>query len=251
MKMAKKVLAFWGLSIWLALFTLAGSSLAARPSSTSPEMQNRIDATIERLGARQFDVRQQATRDLQRVGGAAIPALESAAKSSDRETRMRALDLLKMHSRGSDAELSDSASEVLKRLASDKDHPAGRLAANILDNRLEKIRSQLQQQAALAQRIAAQNINLRIQMNPRIARAAAPIRLAPKRAVQNGRVQISDNRKGKLQVQVANGKIKVIEVQLPDGTKKNYKDIKEVKEKHPDLFKRYEDIAKRSGYPLP
>ena len=220
-------------------------------SQSPPALLARIATTIERLGAREFDVRQQAYRDLQRIGGAAIPALDQAAQSSDRETRMRALDLLKIHWRGSDAELSDTAEDVLKRLAQDENHPAGRLAANILDNRLEKIRSQLEQQAQFAQRIKAQNLNLRIRvMGARIIIPPGPA-LPGGGGAKNATVKISDSRHGKMSVKIANGKITALEVILPDGTQKKYKDIKDVKEKHPDLFKRYESIAKRSGYPLP
>lgn len=252
MNMPKDVLRslrFWGLSLCLGSLVFA-SRAHSDETVSSPELQIRIASTIDKLGAREFDVRQLASRDLQRIGGAAIPALEEAAKSQDRETRMRALDLLKLHSRGSDVNLSEQATEILERLAKDKDHPAGRLAANILDNRLEKIRSQLQQQAQLMQRIRAQNINLRMQVVPGQRPQFAPVRPA-RPAARNAKVRISDNRRGQLFVEIANGKIKTLEVQLPDGTKKNYKTLKEVKEKHPELFKRYEAIAKRSGYPLP
>jgi hypothetical protein len=54
-----------------------------------------IDALVEKLGSKQFNERESATRQLQKVGQAALPRLREAAKSKDREVRVRAEQLVK------------------------------------------------------------------------------------------------------------------------------------------------------------
>jgi hypothetical protein len=225
----------------------AASDESASDESASVDHAAHIVTLIRGLGSRSFDARQQATRDLERVGGTAIPALEEASLSKNREIRTRTLGLLKGHLRGIDPNYAVQAEEALTRLAADPSHPSGRLAANILSDPLAKVRDHLVQTAQLMEQLKVRNIQFR--------RAAPPVRVLPIRRQLNlgvtSSISIADNMNGKLTIEIVNGKVQKMAVELPDGTKKNYDDLKTVKEKHPKLFERYEQIARANGYPLP
>lgn len=57
--------------------------------------EKEIAALINQLGSNQFNQREMASRELQKSGKGALPALREAAKSKDREVRLRAEQLIK------------------------------------------------------------------------------------------------------------------------------------------------------------
>ncbi len=56
----------------------------------------RIDELVEKLGDPSWELREQATKELFRMGRPAVPKLEAAARSSDAEVRWRAEHLLRV-----------------------------------------------------------------------------------------------------------------------------------------------------------
>ncbi|HIM28806.1 MAG TPA: hypothetical protein EYG57_04530 [Planctomycetes bacterium] len=241
--------------VWILSFVLAAHGLPASAANgedsklQDPKLQDRIENAIQRLASNQFDVRQLATKELQHVGATAIPALEKAAKSSDREMRTRSLDVLRTQLRGSDPKVAAEASATLKRLASDSSHPSGRLAATILEDRVEKVRAALNQRAMVMKQLQGRQALI---FQPQRMAFRPPVPL-PRgiRGGGNATITVSDNRHGRLRIQVVNGKVKLLEVQVPNGEKKTYNDLNRVKTEHPQLFRRYETIARRNNYPLP
>jgi hypothetical protein len=251
MKMLNSRSVVWILSLLSALCGtgLLGHTAPARAvDPQDSQLQDRINDAIERLASKQFDIRQLATKQLKRVGASAIPALEQAAKSNDRETRTRSLDVLRTLLRGPDSDAADLASGTLKRLAADRSHASGRLAATILENRVEKLRVVLDQRALVLKQLQG---GRGVMFPQRIAFRPPVFVPRPIGRPANATITVSDNRHGRLRVQVVNGNIKLLEVQDPNGKKKTYSDLKKVKAAHPQLFGRYEAIARRNNYPLP
>ncbi len=76
-----------------SLFVMQAIVLQAGPQEASPP-QRSISALIEDLGARNFTVRQDATRELKARGRAAITGLQTAATSDQQEVRARAKSIL-------------------------------------------------------------------------------------------------------------------------------------------------------------
>jgi hypothetical protein len=79
---------FSGAGLALA-FALVGVLPAADQPRTDP-----IARLIAQLGSASFEDREQASRELEKIGPAALDALRQAAKADDREVRRRADDLL-------------------------------------------------------------------------------------------------------------------------------------------------------------
>jgi hypothetical protein len=76
---------------------LTGVAGASEPSSRAPAAvpPERIQKLIEQLGDSEFKVREQASAELSRLGGLALPALtEAAANSKDPEVQVRAKALV-------------------------------------------------------------------------------------------------------------------------------------------------------------
>lgn len=69
---------------------LQTAAILAQPPATEPAA-----ALVARLGSERFDVRQQATEDLARLGPAARDDLQRAAADGDPEVRLRAKELLR------------------------------------------------------------------------------------------------------------------------------------------------------------
>jgi len=60
-----------------------------------PELKKRIEEFIRQLGAENWKDREEAQKELIRIGGSALEAVEKAARSSDAEVRTRAETILK------------------------------------------------------------------------------------------------------------------------------------------------------------
>lgn len=91
---------------WLlaAAVTLGGALAlysAPAPNAADPD---RIEKLIKQLGSDQFAEREKATRELEAIGSAAVPALEKASSSADQETSMRAKGLLEKLSQAAESE---------------------------------------------------------------------------------------------------------------------------------------------------
>lgn len=81
---------------------------------------------IRQLDAGKFNERQEASQRLTALGQAAIPALIEAARQGALEPSERAIEILKKHLAGQNAELKQAAKEALEKLtASDSPRVAG------------------------------------------------------------------------------------------------------------------------------
>lgn len=82
------------------------------PAPASPELQR----SILLLGSEDYSVREQATRDLIKMGAPVCSALEPLIQSEDPELRARAFLILQQLYSGKDLSGIDAAQEVLERL---------------------------------------------------------------------------------------------------------------------------------------
>src|SRR5262245_63636888 len=82
------------------LLAAAGRSAAAESArELAPAEKEKARALLRQLGDRKFKVREQATRELLRLGRSAKPILEEGAKDADVEVRRRCDLLLRLASR--------------------------------------------------------------------------------------------------------------------------------------------------------
>src|SRR5688500_879382 len=81
-----------GLIAWTALSatrpTSQPATMPATRSATAPV--DRVSRLVAQLGDKDFRVREQAGRDLERMGEKALPALREAKRGGDPEVAMRA-----------------------------------------------------------------------------------------------------------------------------------------------------------------
>jgi hypothetical protein len=91
----------WLLATAVALGGALALYSAPAPNAADPD---RIEKLIKQLGSDQFAEREQATRDLEAIGAAAVPALEKAAGSADAETSSRAKGLLEKLGQAAESE---------------------------------------------------------------------------------------------------------------------------------------------------
>ncbi len=86
------------LAMMLTAFALvampAGEASAQEDNTASVEVEREARALIEQLGAAEFRARQEAARQLESLGIAALPYLRLAADHADLEIRYRARDLI-------------------------------------------------------------------------------------------------------------------------------------------------------------
>jgi hypothetical protein len=94
-----KTLAALAIAALLSLAGVLAAEEGAAPSkdpalSERSESKGRIDALVKDLGADTSDVRDRATKELEKIGPATVPALKEAAKSDDPEVAWRARTIL-------------------------------------------------------------------------------------------------------------------------------------------------------------
>lgn len=78
----------------LGLVALPASALAIVPRGQALDQDDDAKALVQKLGDKEYKVRRDAYRQLEKLGATARPALESAAKSDDPEVRWNASRLL-------------------------------------------------------------------------------------------------------------------------------------------------------------
>ncbi|MHC5039709.1 MAG: HEAT repeat domain-containing protein [Planctomycetota bacterium] len=75
--------------------TVVGGEEKAPEDEKEAGLLLRIEQLVKQLGAEEWELREQATVELVRIGSKAIPSLEKAVQSEDPEIRMRAINVLK------------------------------------------------------------------------------------------------------------------------------------------------------------
>ena len=96
-----------------------------------------IAQLIEDLDQPEFADRQEASQKLAELGKEAVPQLEKAVARGNREVSGRALDILKRHWEGQDADGKQAAKESLERLAGSDHATTAQRARNVLYPRKE------------------------------------------------------------------------------------------------------------------
>src|SRR5262245_3553001 len=82
-------------AILAAFVGWVGRASSQQPDDNTPKVdQERIQALIDKLGSVDFKTRTQASKDLAKVGPAALELLRKASNSPDLEVRCRALALV-------------------------------------------------------------------------------------------------------------------------------------------------------------
>lgn len=143
---------FWiSASVVIAGVAFSAAILAQAPPD-SPTAAAPGDAAIRlwisQLGSNDYGVRQEATRNLERAGRAALPAVAAAAQQDDLEVTTRAVAILRTMLETGEGATEDAAAAALEKVAHAQATSAARLAADILveyeqlrqDRAIEEIR---------------------------------------------------------------------------------------------------------------
>jgi uncharacterized protein Yka (UPF0111/DUF47 family) len=220
---------------WLAVaICTAGARTAARGQDT-PDTPEQIQQWIQDLDSPQFSKRRSASQELTRAGEAAIDALKRAAASDSRERSIRSLEILEKHWQGANDTLKDAARKALDELKTSDNPTLARRAEAILNPKPEAPPPQVPQ--AL--------IPLQIQVQGGIANGVRTIQVQNINGVKRTTVQ-DKNRKITIEEDPNQGiKIEVTEAKDGKSETKKYeaKDAAELKKKHPEAHKIYEEFS--------
>jgi hypothetical protein len=204
-----------------------------------------IDKLMEQLDSNLFSERQTAQQKLAEIGKAAIPALEKGIQNVSREVAVRSLDILKGQYQGGDDATKAAAKEVFERLAKGNDATLAKRAAEVLSP--AKPAAQIPQGAPgiVPGRIAAAQVQIQV-----AGGAGGNIRKMKVTEV-NGIKAIEAEGDGK-KIQITDDPAKGIHMEVTetkDGkeTTQKYeaKDAAELKTKHPEAHKLYEEFTKQ------
>ncbi len=256
--------------------------VAGDSGSEKTAIGERIEQWILDLDAPQFGKRQAAAQRLAESGEAAFPRLLEAARHPSREVSERAIDLLEQHYRVGDTKLKTAAAEALRQLAGPEDGPdptdrVARAARAVLRPAAEAnlpvmargiAPAMIQAQArAIAIGGGANVGRIRIAPGGIAPGGIAPGGIAPGGIAPGGiaiggrmgrsvsisningekKVRLSENNR-KVSIDIAKeGPITVELTETKDGkstTRKfEAKNLDELKQKHPDAHKVYEELA--------
>ncbi len=201
-----------------------------------------IDKLMEQLDANRFSERQTAQQKLAELGKAAFPALEKGTQHVSREVAVRSLDILKNHFQGGDAANKSAAKESLERLAKSNDATLAKRASEILSP--PKPAPQVPQGIAPG-RIGAAQIQIQV-----VGGAGGNVKKVTVKDV-NGVKEIEAEENGK-KVKISDDPAKGIKLEVTetkDGKettqKFEAKDAAELKTKHPEAHKLYEEYSKQ------
>ncbi len=204
-----------------------------------------LSAVVKQLNAEKFADRQAATRQLSEMGKAALPALIQAAKNEDREISTRAIEILRKHFQSGDDDLKAAAKHALESLANGDHAAASRRAKDVLEppaqnpNPFGRFPGGIQIRGGQIQlQIQAGGVQGARRVSVKVVNGVKDIE-----AEENGRkVKIHDDPNNGIKMEVTekvNGK---------EETKKyEAKDADDLKKKHPEAHKIYEQYSKGNG----
>jgi hypothetical protein len=196
-----------------------------------------IDKLTEQLDSNRFNERQAAQQKLAEIGKAAFPALEKGTQSVSREVAVRSLDILKGQFQGGDDGTKAAAKEVLERLSKSNDTTLAKRATEIL--------SPPKPMPQTPQGIVPGRIQIQV-----VGGAGGNVKKVSVKDV-NGVKEIEaeeNGRKVKINDDPAKGiKLEVTETKDGKETTQKYeaKDAAELKTKHPEAHKLYEEYSKQ------
>lgn len=229
------------LSIAVLAAFWSGSAIASADESAAVD-EAQIARLVEQLDAPRFAERQTAQQQLADAGKGALPALEKAAQSENREVSGRALEVIERHFLGTDESLKAAAKESLERLAKSSSESAARRARDVLSP--PKPQTIQPQPGIPGLRVGGARIQIQVGGN-----AGGNFKKMTVKSVNgNKEIEIEENgRKVKIVDDPANGiKVEVTETKDGKETTKKYeaKNAEELKTKHPEAHKLYDEYSK-------
>lgn len=203
---------------------------------------------VKQLDAEDFTERQAASVELQARGKEALPALSEAAQGDSAEVVTRALDILRKHHEGNDADIKAAAKAALEKLAA-SEGAAARRAAEVLTPKPMPSTT-----PAVPPRLGIRP-GIRIEPGMRIAVAGGAVgggkRMTFKETDGVKEIEVVEGERTTKIEEVPDKSIKVKITEKKDGKDetKEYeaKNAEELKEKHPEAHKLYEEYAKGAG----
>ena len=239
----------------LVLALLVTGSWASAQEEAAPAKSEDIATLIKQLDAESFADRQAASKKLAAEADKAIGALEKAAASDSRETSMRAFEILKNHFDKGQPDVKEAARQALDRIAKSDLGAASRRATEALTPTPAPAVPQQPNVPGVARLMP-------IGAAPGIRIAAARVAIAAG-GVGGGvetKIKIEDGVKT-TEVKDKDRKVKIVEdgdksLQLEvtetkegkEETKKyEVKNAEELKSKHAEAYKIYEQYAAKGG----
>ncbi len=230
-----------------AALLLFASPVWAEDEPAKKEAQSTADL-VKQLDAEDFAARQAASVALEARGKEALPALSEAAQGESTEVATRALDIMRKHHENGDADTKAAAKAALEKLAAG-DGALARRAAEVLTPKPMPMTT-----PAVPPRLGLRP-GFRIEPGMRIAVAGG--------GIAGGKRMTFKETDGVKEIEVVEGartikieedpaksiKVKVTEKKDGKDETKEYeaKNAEELKEKHPEGHKLYEEYAKGAG----
>ncbi|MFN0020745.1 MAG: hypothetical protein ACKVP0_21000 [Pirellulaceae bacterium] len=203
-----------------------------------------IEKLMEQLDSNVFAERQAAQQKLTEIGKAALPAIEKGTQNVSREVAVRSLDILKGQFQKGDDATKAAAKGVLERLAKNNDGTLAKRAGEILSPPKPVTQNPQGLPGIVPGRIGGAQIQIQI---------AGGAGGNFKRSVKdvNGVKEIEAEENGK-KVKIVDDPAKGIKLEMTetkDGKettqKFEAKDAAELKTKHPEAHKLYEEYSKQ------
>lgn len=242
-------------SCLLVCLTLV-AGVAVGDESAKAELSPELKKLIQQLDADDFADRSSASEQLAKLGKEALPALEEGVRSDSPEAATRSFELLQQLFEKGDAAARSAAKSSLEKLAQSDDRVASQ-AKKLLEPKQTAVDPN---QNGI--RVLGGGIRI---FGGRIARAAIPVPVevagrVEVRAASSISVSVVDGVKT-INVDNDGKKIKIVDdpkkgiegeyTETKDGKETTHKfaakNEEELKTKHPDAFKLYEQYAKGGG----
>lgn len=223
----------------VAALLVAAPVWAAEPAAK----EKATDADlVQQLDAEDFADRQAASNQLEARGKEAIPALVEAAKGDSAEASTRSLDILRKHFAGSDSELKAAAKTALEKLAAGEG-PVARRAGEVLAPKPMAPAAVQPPRIAPGIRLAPGGVRIAV-----AARAVGGKRMTFKEVDGVKEIEVVEgDRTIRIKEDPAGIKMEVTEKKDGKEESKKYeaKNAEDLKEKHPEAHKLYEENSKQ------
>jgi hypothetical protein len=213
----------------------------AQAEENAPQLSEELRGLIQQLDADAFGERQAASQQLAKLGKQAIPALEEAIRGESVEAASRSFELLQRLLTKGDNDAQAEARAALERLAKGDDAAARRAQQLLKPTTPEDVP---QTPAARPRIRLGGGAPIRIPVAPAVA-----VRRSVKVNINNGlkTIEVDDNGK---RIKILDDPAKGIELETTetkDGKETTEKfaakNAEELKIKHPEAFKLYNEFA--------
>jgi len=213
-------------------------------SSIENEKHGDFSEWLRKLDSDRFAERNEASRCLEQAGKQAFPTLIEAATGTSREATLRAIEILRKHSRKGDETGRNAARQALEKIAA-SGHPAARVANDAL-NPAKPNPAGAPPALIQAGPIGGQHVQLQIQAN---GLGGNQRRIERRVEIRNGMKQIeaTDNDLKVKIVETAVGSVQIEVTQTKDGKQTTERfsanSRNELKENQPEAYKLYDKHA--------